>query len=190
MLKKIKFLNHFPLPLKLNLTRIFLKIKLKTPLSSAETELVNLFDYLLAVDGRLLEENEKGWQILYPGSTGSSSRASLRKNSSDAQVFRQVVVEGEYAALTQFIQTKGFSSAIRYILDAGANIGLTTLHLKQHFPAAEVIAIEIIDYFKVQAEIQNQLTDNGFTCLASRNGRLGGKKTRNIAPGWLGRRPV
>lgn len=142
MLQKINFLINFPLPLQLTLIRTFLKIKLNSSLSPAEKELVDLFDYLLAVDGRVLQENEKEWQIIFPRRAQNPTQAVLRKNSSDTQVFRQVVVEGEYEALTDFIRRQGSASQIRYILDAGANIGLTTLHLKRHYSGAEVICLE------------------------------------------------
>ena len=63
---------------------------------------------------------------------------SLRADSSDVEVFLQVIRDQEYLEATRLV---GPLSAPR-IVDAGANIGLTTLFFKSVYPDAHVIAME------------------------------------------------
>ncbi|MEO7210138.1 MAG: FkbM family methyltransferase [Chitinophagaceae bacterium] len=64
--------------------------------------------------------------ILYP--------ISLRKNTSDKAVFDQVFLQDAYALEISF--------APKIIIDAGANIGLFSVLMKNKFPNATIIAIE------------------------------------------------
>ena len=65
-----------------------------------------------------------------------------KKNSSDIQVYGQVFVKKEYEALVKKITDSGKGSEIRFVIDAGANAGFTSLYLQQSFPNAYFIAIE------------------------------------------------
>ncbi|MEW9571163.1 FkbM family methyltransferase [Rhodanobacter sp. Si-c] len=60
----------------------------------------------------------------------------LRLNTTDVSVFRQVFVEAEYAI------TDGIHGPMAAIIDAGANIGLTSVFLAQRHPEAKIFAIE------------------------------------------------
>jgi FkbM family methyltransferase len=60
----------------------------------------------------------------------------LRLNSSDVNVFRQVFIEREY----QLIEKCAGSHNI--IIDAGANIGLTSLFISSLYPEAKIYAVE------------------------------------------------
>ncbi len=59
---------------------------------------------------------------------------TLRKNTSDKAVFDQIFLHDEYAL--------EFSYTPKTIIDAGANIGLFTILMKNKFPGATMIAIE------------------------------------------------
>ncbi|QEC67082.1 FkbM family methyltransferase [Panacibacter ginsenosidivorans] len=65
---------------------------------------------------------------------GISSAFFLRKNTSDAAVFDQVFLHGDYNINFSFVPT--------VIVDAGANIGLFTIVMKNRFPEAKVICVE------------------------------------------------
>lgn len=65
---------------------------------------------------------------------------SLRKHSSDLKVFRQIIINEEFENVVQLIQRHNIK--IKTVIDAGANIGLTTLYLKNHFGDAKVLCIE------------------------------------------------
>lgn len=64
----------------------------------------------------------------------------LRRSSSDFAVFDQVFIEGEYAPLLFFVEK--FKIQINNIVDLGANIGLVTIFLKNHFKAAKIFSVE------------------------------------------------
>ncbi len=99
-----------------------------------------------AKEAVLLEIIEKrGWSI----DSGISDyfilqkgniKCKLRKNSSDIKVFLQVFIEKEYASLPDFFYNNGLKAS--HIIDAGSNIGLTTLFLHEHFPEATYYCIE------------------------------------------------
>lgn len=70
--------------------------------------------------------------------TNSGLIIKCRKNSSDGEVFEQVFDRCEYAPLVEYLRNVN----VRYVIDAGANIGCATLFLKQYFPSAQFICIE------------------------------------------------
>jgi len=57
----------------------------------------------------------------------------LRKGTSDEEVYQQIFVKEDYKKQFHAIQT---------IIDAGANIGLSSLYLAQKYPEATIYAIE------------------------------------------------
>lgn len=59
----------------------------------------------------------------------------LRRNSSDINVFNQIIIKQEY-------DTEFPSKQVDYILDLGANIGLTSIYFANVFPQARIVAIE------------------------------------------------
>jgi FkbM family methyltransferase len=67
---------------------------------------------------------------------------SVRRYSSDVKVFHQIVVNQEYSPVFDFIERKRGNNEIKYVIDAGANIGLTTIHIKSVYDKAEIVAVE------------------------------------------------
>src|SRR5688572_2905418 len=64
----------------------------------------------------------------------------LRWNSSDFAVFEQVIVKGEYFPIVELVDK--YKLNIRSIVDAGGNVGCTTIFLKRYFPEAQILTIE------------------------------------------------
>lgn len=64
----------------------------------------------------------------------------LRKGSSDRDVFRQILIDEEYGVILQLAKLNNIT--MEKVIDAGANIGLTTLYIANAFPQATVISIE------------------------------------------------
>jgi FkbM family methyltransferase len=60
----------------------------------------------------------------------------VRPNSSDLATFREVFVDEVYGALPHVIPE------VDWIVDLGANIGLSSLYLLQRYPGARVLAVE------------------------------------------------
>jgi FkbM family methyltransferase len=66
----------------------------------------------------------------------------IRRRTSDALAAQQVLFEREYEPLVQLIARKQGNSAVRSIVDAGANAGYATIYLLSHYPKAKCFAIE------------------------------------------------
>jgi FkbM family methyltransferase len=62
-------------------------------------------------------------------------RLSLRTYSSDPDVFRQVFIEAQYELPIRL-------SGVTRVIDAGANVGLSTLYFLLRYPEATVVALE------------------------------------------------
>lgn len=66
----------------------------------------------------------------------------VRKGSTDIDVLVQVLIDEEYKALVEIVKQRLCDQSAVNIVDAGANIGCTSVYLKRHFPNAQIIAIE------------------------------------------------
>lgn len=62
-----------------------------------------------------------------------NQKISLRKNSSDRECYYQIFIKEVY---------KGVPENTQYILDLGANIGMSCLYFRKRLPNAKIIAIE------------------------------------------------
>jgi FkbM family methyltransferase len=84
---------------------------------------------------------------------------NLRWNSSDFLVFEQVIIKKEYYPIFEI--ASAYNLDINTIIDAGGNIGCTTIFLKSYFPKAKIITIEpdLKNFENLRSNIQsNQLT--------------------------------
>lgn len=64
----------------------------------------------------------------------------LKRNSSDAAVFKQLIMENEYGDLIRIFQD--YNLTIETMIDAGANIGLASIYFKAFYPELNIIALE------------------------------------------------
>lgn len=64
----------------------------------------------------------------------------LRHDSSDVDVYWQIFVNGEYDAVINCARLNGID--VKTIIDAGGNIGLSSLKFAKNFPNARIIALE------------------------------------------------
>lgn len=78
----------------------------------------------------LLDGKEKKLSI-----PNSNQDVHLRGDSSDTAVFRQIFVEEQY-------KNHFFNWKIEYIIDGGANIGLSSLYFSLNYKDAHIIAVE------------------------------------------------
>jgi FkbM family methyltransferase len=69
-----------------------------------------------------------------------SLKLIIRRHTSDLNVFKFVILEGEYKQALQYISYE--SKNQNYIVDAGANIGATTLYFLFFSPNSKIIALE------------------------------------------------
>lgn len=65
---------------------------------------------------------------------------ALRKRSSDFMVFQQIIIEEEYQGVIDLLNKHNIR--VNSIIDAGANIGLSTVFFKNLYPSSTVVCIE------------------------------------------------
>src|SRR5690606_30834579 len=133
-LYRLNFRNLVKMPVYL-VKRIF-RIK---PANS-EKELNEYYNQLIASNGFLKGEGEHYYSSFFPE---WKAHIKTRKwPSSDLSVFRQVFHQLEYKALADAFLDYFSANDKLNIVDAGANIGLTSLYLSRFFPNARFVCIE------------------------------------------------
>ena len=126
--------------------------------------------------GSITDETED--EIIYTVNhvNGKKLLLSIRgKSSSDVQVIDQVFASDEYLPLIEEISKRGYANKIHFIVDAGANVGYTTVYLKAYFPDADVIAIEPDSGNVLQAN--KNFTLNNFNNIKVLQGGIWSKDT-------------
>ena len=71
----------------------------------------------------------------------SKIESILRNSTSDLLTFAEVIMSKEYQLVVDFIK-ENKQKEPKLIIDVGANIGLTTVFFKSHFPNSRIICIE------------------------------------------------
>jgi FkbM family methyltransferase len=99
------------------------------------------------MEERAKEYSWKGFTLEYSSPistvvTPEYGRILLRNHSSDFQVFEQIIYLEEYKSL--FLAGVDNKIEPEIIVDAGANIGLTSIYFLHKFPNAKIYAIEPI----------------------------------------------
>jgi FkbM family methyltransferase len=64
----------------------------------------------------------------------------IRRNTTDIIIFQEILFRQGYRYLQELAGRLGLD--VRYIIDAGANIGSATVYLKSVFPQAHIVSIE------------------------------------------------
>lgn len=64
----------------------------------------------------------------------------LDESSSDSDVFKQIIVDEEYKYVQELIYK--YNIVVKHIVDAGANVGYTSIYLSHFYPAANIVALE------------------------------------------------
>jgi FkbM family methyltransferase len=120
----------------------------KIPLGIKHTYLLNL---RLLNRGIKLRGKNNYIYFVYP-INNKKIQFQLKKNSSDSQVFEQIIELEEYLPIIKIFNEKRIIP--RTMIDAGANIGLTCLYFKSYYPNLKITAIEPAD------ETFKRLSDN------------------------------
>ncbi|QBZ97898.1 FkbM family methyltransferase [Flavobacterium sangjuense] len=133
-LYRLDFFNGI-LVLKYLLKRI---LHFKT--SEKEKQINEYYFHLITFNGFLKQENEKDFVANYPD---FGATIKLRKRpSSDLNVFAQIYQYQEYKPLVAAFQKHFPTDTMLNIIDAGSNIGLTSVYLAKHFSNSNFITIE------------------------------------------------
>jgi FkbM family methyltransferase len=98
------------------------------------------YHQLILSDGFLKAEDSSYFASFFP--EWNAQIKTRKRPSSDLFVFRQVFYDMEYKPLVKTFSDYFDANATLDIIDAGSNIGLTSLYLSRHFPNARFICIE------------------------------------------------
>lgn len=66
----------------------------------------------------------------------------MRTNTSDQDVFYQVIIEKEYDFLVELVESFGKRKTNLTLVDLGANIGITSIYLSNKLPINQIYAVE------------------------------------------------
>lgn len=145
MVKTNKFSNLKRLDLKNKgiVLGYLIKTALRMKSSQKETDAYLYYNYLISNNGYLVAENKESYTADFKD--GAVKRIKLRKKpSSDILVFDQIYCFREYQPVVEdYKQHFGQNPNQNVnIIDAGSNIGLTSLFFSEHFEKPSIIAIE------------------------------------------------
>ena len=99
---------------------------------------------------------------------------NLKRNSSDSQVFEQIIEKEEFLPIVEIFKEKNITPLS--MIDAGANIGLTSLYFKSYFPDLLITAIEPSD--DTFCRLETNIASNKFSGITLIKKGLWSSKTR------------
>lgn len=176
ILKKINQLNRLPLRYGIRMLLFQLKKTLGLTYTDSDYQLNTfLTTHLLRFNGSLKNEEINTYTSDFYFDENNKCGITLRKPpSSDFAVFEQVFLLKEYEPLIKLIKTE--ESRIKRamnIIDAGGNIGLTSIFFNKHFPFSKFGIIEPdIENLKI---LERNIRQNNFASCAVIPGGLWNK---------------
>lgn len=139
-MQKITNLHRLDLPNTFVILKYLLKRTFRLSASEREKQSNEFYFNMIQFNGFLKQENSKNFVLFYPD-LGATIR--LRKRpSSDLNVFAQIYLYNEYQPLVAAFKQHFPNDKKLNVIDAGSNIGLTSVYLSKHFPGSNFIAIE------------------------------------------------
>ena len=120
---------------------LLLKKKVRFKLSEEELQDLDFFDCLRLVNGHTSQKNQSALTIALRAPYVTTIQLRTGLQSSDMAVFKQVLGWEQYRAVFETYRTY-FNTDATTIIDAGGNIGLTSLYFSAHFPTAAIVSIE------------------------------------------------
>ena len=123
------------------LIRLLLKKRVGINLSERELDDVAFFDCLRLIDGFIIQKKQSTIKIAFQSFYTTPIQLRTDPQSSDIAVFRQILGWEEYRSVVQAFKHY-FHADAATIIDAGGNIGLTSLYFSAHFPDAKIVTIE------------------------------------------------
>ena len=139
-MQKIANLHRLDFPNTILILKYLLKRILHLNTSEKERQINEYYFHLIIFNGFLKQENNKNFIFYYPD---LGATIKLRKRpSSDLNVFAQIYQYDEYKPLVETFQKHFPNDRKLNIIDAGSNIGLTSVYLSKRFPNSNFITIE------------------------------------------------
>jgi hypothetical protein len=145
LINKISHLKRLPFSFRLRLLLFQFKKALHLKYSNEDYALNSfLTSHLLRYNGFLLNENEYSYTATFYLSINIKYTVTLRKPpSSDFAVYDQVFILNEYQPLADLIKkNEPENRGPLTIIDAGGNVGITSIFFNNIFPGSRFIIIE------------------------------------------------
>jgi FkbM family methyltransferase len=172
-MQKITNLHRLDPDNKMLVLKYLLKRILRLKTAETERQINEYYFHLISFNGFLKQENEKDFVAHYPD---FGATIKLRKRpSSDLNVFAQIYQYQEYQPLVEAFKNHFPNDTKLTIIDAGSNIGLTSVYLSKYFPGSNFITVEP-DTSNFESVSYN-LEANGIKNVAKIKGGLWSKNT-------------
>lgn len=84
--------------------------------------------------------NSKSFLNIETNINNLSTKFNIKKKTSDSAVFEQIIIQKEYEIIVELFEINNIQPI--WMIDAGANIGLTSIYISKYFPKIQVIALE------------------------------------------------
>ncbi len=131
-------------------------------LSEQQLQDLEFFDCLRLANGYISQQEQSSITISFRGIYNTPVRLRTGSDSSDVAVFKQILGWEEYKPVVETYKNH-FGADAASIIDAGGNIGLTSVYFSAHFPNASIVSVEPdIDNFNV---LTANLTQKSVTCI-------------------------
>jgi FkbM family methyltransferase len=141
--------------------------------SAANLAAKSTFDFLLGGGHTVTKEGRLNKIGLNTSMYSRPVSFYVRRKSTDIIIFKEILFQQEYRYLT--VLSRKLNMDVRYIIDAGANIGTATVYMKSVFPAARIVSIEPeADNF---AMLEMNIQANGYKDVEAFKGGLWNKET-------------
>ncbi len=139
-MQKLTQLHRLDIGNKLLILKYLLKRALHLKTSEKERTVNEFYFHLIRLNGFLKQDNAKDFVVYYPN---FSATIKLRKRpSSDLNVFNQVYEYKEYQPVVEVFKKHFPNVSELNFIDAGSNIGLTSVFFSKFFPNSRFINIE------------------------------------------------
>ncbi len=139
-MQKITNLHRLDSDNKKLVSKYLLKRILHLKTTETERQINEYYFHLISFNGFLKQENATDFVAYYPD---LKATIKLRKRpSSDLNVFSQIYQYQEYKAVVDAFQKSFPNDKKLNIIDAGSNIGLTSVYLSNYFSDSKFITIE------------------------------------------------
>lgn len=141
--REIPHIHKIPKQFRRDFWRYTLRKAMGFPLSNAEKEANQILRVLAKTDSSIEEinVNEIKWSIAIANRVNTVF--TRRFPSSDLAILYQVIGKAEYSPAIEILKKKLSENTPIRVVDAGANIGLSSLYTLAHFPHAEILSLEI-----------------------------------------------
>lgn len=110
-------------------------------INSVPKGVIHTYDFILMLERKNINYKKENnlFRFQYPVNKKMFD-FYVAQDSSDTLVFNQIIVEKEYESVIEVLNNNNIVP--ESMIDAGANIGLTSLYFKSYYPNLKIIALE------------------------------------------------